>query len=500
MSRISTLVNSVWVFISSYRSRFSFIRSYLGPVPLPMFGNTLSFLNNNMEHSFMKWKEKYGSLHTIWLGSQPVVILHDSPTIYETFLKDGEAYVDRGDNQGLELLRKGRYGVVFSDGDLWREHRRFTLRVFRDFGLGKNLMQERIIFEVTSMVADIKNDLENNQTEFSLQEEIDRSVGSIINLLTFGHRYGRERKEEFKKVKQYGTDFLSLGGHPLMKIMDANIDRYKNLPIFKQFYTKALDISQDCEEYFMEKIREHKKKIDLNSDQDPEDYIEAYLRQQHLIQKNGEKSDLYCDRQLYGMIVDLWLAGQETTSNTLSWLCIYLINRPEIQRKVHEELDKFIGTDRIVTVDDKNNLNYVNAVIAETQRYCNLVPINVLHKTTKEVKIHGYTIPKGTTITHQISTVLKDSRYFRNPENFDPERFLDKDGKFFTPPELMPFGIGKRACLGEGLARMELFLFATNIFNQLKLKPVDDKKISEERIVGGTTCSVQWTCTVGKRH
>src|SRR5690606_27902729 len=105
----------------------------------------------------------------------------------------------------------------------------------------------------------------------------------------------RERKEEFKKVKQYATDFLYLGSHPLMKIMDNNIDRYKNLPVFKSFYDKILDISQDCEGYFMERIREHRKKIDFDSDQEPLDYIEAYLRKQHLMKQSGDKSNLYSD-------------------------------------------------------------------------------------------------------------------------------------------------------------------------------------------------------------
>ena len=305
---------------------------YPGPLPLPIFGNTLSFLNNNMEKSFEKWKKEYGNLHTIWLGSQPVVTLHDSPTIYETFVKDGEAYVDRGNNEGMALFRKGRHGVVFTDGPLWREHRRFTLRVFHDFGLGKNLMQERILLEVTSMIADIKSDLKNNQTEFSLQDEIDRAVGSIINALTLGYRYGREGIEEYKKVKKYALDIVYLSGHPLMKIIDSNAERYKNYPIIKPFYNKVIKLTQDCEDFFMEKVNEHKKRIDFNSDESPLDYTEAFLRQQYLAEQNGDKSGFYSDTQLYAMIIDLWLAGQETSSNTLSWMCIYLINRPEIQQ------------------------------------------------------------------------------------------------------------------------------------------------------------------------
>ena len=177
----------------------------------------------------------------------------------------------------------------------------------------------------------------------------------------------------------------------------------------------------------------------------------------------------YSDSQLYATIFDLWLAGQETTSNTLAWLVIYLVQYPQIQTKLHHELDHVIGNDRMITLDDKSSLNYVNAVVAETQRFCNLVPVNIFHKITKDIEIGGYKFPKDTTITHQISTVLMDERYFPEPESFKPERFLDKNGKFFQPPELMPFGVGKRACLGEGLARLELFLFAANIFNHFKV-------------------------------
>ena len=302
----------------------------------------------------IKWKKDYGDLQTIWLGSKPLVTVHDSPTIYETFLKDGEAYVDRGDNEAIHFMRKGKHGVILTDGPLWREHRRSTLRVFRDFGLGKNLMQERILVEVTSLITDVKWDLKNKITEISVQEEIDRAVGSIINSLTFGYRYGREKKDEFAKVKKYSSDIFSYAGHPLSKIMDSNMERYKNLPIFSSFCKKMKVLSDGCEEFFMERIKEHKKKVDLNSDEEPLDYTEAYLRQQHLMEKNGETNDLYSDKQLYGMILDLWLAGQETTSNTLSWLCVYVINRPDIQKRIHEELDKFIGSDRIVTLDDKN--------------------------------------------------------------------------------------------------------------------------------------------------
>ena len=128
---------------------------------------------------------------TVWLGNKPIVTVHDSPTIFETFLKDGEAYTGRSSSKGFQITRGGYNGVIQTDGHLWREHRRFALHVLRDFGLGKNLMQERILGEVASLIDDVKHDLKSGAKVISIQDEIDRAVGSIINALAFGYRFGR---------------------------------------------------------------------------------------------------------------------------------------------------------------------------------------------------------------------------------------------------------------------------------------------------------------------
>ena len=166
----------------------------------------------------------------------------------------------------------------------------------------------------------------------------------------------------------------------------------------------------------------------------------------------------------------MWFAGQETTSNTLAWLTLYLMTNPEAQEKLHQELTKVVGSDRIITLDDKMNLPYVNAVVAETQRLCNLVPNNVPHRITQDTDFHGFKLEADTIVVAQVSTVLYDEKYFPDPHSFKPERFIDANGKFQTKPELIPFSVGKRACLGEGLARLELYLFAANLFNQFEVQ------------------------------
>jgi len=471
-----------------------------GPFPLPFIGNLYSFRNNGMEKAVARWHKQYGDIMTVWIGTMPIVTVHDPPTVYETFLKDAEAYTGRYFTKGFQVVRGGYTGVILTDGDLWREHRRFALHVLRDFGLGKNLMQEKILDEVTALIADVKEDLKKGKKIISIQDEVDRGVGSIINSLTFGYRFGRDKLDEFQKNKHNIQKMMEYGSSVPWMIMQDHMDTMKYLPFFSSIASKIEKESSSIAKFYLKQIQAHRDEINFETDDEPTDFVEAFLRQQHKLGNSNQKDHTFTDLQLFGTIFDLWLAGQETTSTTLGWLFLYLIRDPEIQKKVHEELDRVVGSDRVVTLDDKNDLNYVNAVVAETQRFCNLVPFNLFHKTTKDVEIHGHKIPKDTAITHQIATIMRDERYFKNPHTFNPDRFIDENGKFFSPPELMPFGIGKRACLGEGLARMELFLFTANIFNQMRLKPAYGMIPSDYRKVRGTMACLPYNTEVELRY
>jgi len=159
-----------------------------------------------------------------------------------------------------------------------------------------------------------------------------------------------------------------------------------------------------------------------------------------------------------------------------------------VQWKVHAELDKLCSKKDVeptvengnrlamanpITLADRPKLPYLNAVINETQRLCNLVPINFNRRTMCDVQIGGYKLPKGTVIVPQICCVLFDENVFQNPEMFLPERFIDENGQLKRFDELIPFSVGKRQCVGEALARTELFIFAANFFNTFWVLPTD---------------------------
>uniref|UniRef100_A0AC34PX29 Cytochrome P450 n=1 Tax=Panagrolaimus sp. JU765 TaxID=591449 RepID=A0AC34PX29_9BILA len=471
-----------------------------GPTPLPLIGNVLSIANDNVEPSLKQWTKQFGDIYTIWFGNTPLVLVNDSKTIYETFLKDGEAYAGRFYTEGFKFIRKGYCGVAFTDGPLWRDQRRFALRVLRDFGLGKNLMQERVLAVVDSLIDDVKNDVKSGKKVISLLDDIDRGVGSVITSILFGYRYNRSQNNEFRKNKKLIQDLLASGADFWWSLIDKSPEFVKHLPFLRNVTAKVQRVSDELANFYYDEINKHRSKINLNSNEEPTDFVEAFLREQHKLEKSGEKQHTFTDYQLYGMCSDLWLAGQETTSTTLGWVINYLIRHPEIQQKLQDELDQVIGSDRPVTMEDKNQLNYVNAVVAECQRMASLLLVNLWHTTTKDVEIHGYKLPAGTKITYQMSQIFNNDKYFKNPDKFDPERFLDKTGKFFSPPELIPFGIGKRVCLGEGLARMELYLFTANIFNQFKIKPAYGQMPSDHRNHKTSIVCSPFNCEIEPRY
>uniref|UniRef100_A0AC34FZG3 Cytochrome P450 n=1 Tax=Panagrolaimus sp. ES5 TaxID=591445 RepID=A0AC34FZG3_9BILA len=238
-------------------------------------------------------------------------------------------------------------------------------------------------------------------------------------------------------------------------------------------YQKLFDFNDELVDYVKMHINEHRETIDF--EEEPRDYIDAFLIEQKKQQiskasgpaKKGEWSDL----QLIGTLIDLFGAGMETTSTTTQMFIFYIIHNPEIQQKIHEEIDNVIGRDKIITMSDQSKLPYFNACLQEVQRLATVLPLNLFHRTTEDLEIDGYTIPKGTTVIPQFESVHKDENEFKDPQKFDPSRFLDLENNYKKDDRVTPFSLGKRACLGESLARMELFLFAATFFQHFEFHP-----------------------------
>ncbi|XP_017582493.1 cytochrome P450 2J6-like isoform X2 [Corvus cornix cornix] len=202
--------------------------------------------------------------------------------------------------------------------------------------------------------------------------------------------------------------------------------------------------------------------------------------------KEGAKPK-YDEENLVYVINDLFLGGSETSSTTLYWGLLYMVVNPDIQEKVQKELDAVLGPSQLICYEDRRKLPYTNAVVHEIQRFSNIVFVGVPRVCVRNTTLLGFPVRKGTIVIPNIASVLYDPEQWETPRQFNPGHFLDKEGNFIPREAFLPFSAGHRVCLGEHLARTELFIFFASLLRAFTFRlPEGVSKISTEPLLGGT--------------
>ncbi|XP_076062948.1 cytochrome P450 2L1-like isoform X4 [Oratosquilla oratoria] len=234
-------------------------------------------------------------------------------------------------------------------------------------------------------------------------------------------------------------------------------------------YKEMMDLQNQICTFFKEIIDNHKATLDPAN---PRDYIDAYLLEME--DSKDEPKSTFTDQDLVSSIWDLFGAGSETVSNTLRWLIFYMARYPEVQKRMQQEIDEVVLPEIQPSWEDKAEMPYTEATLHEVQRIISLVSLGLQHCTAEDTVFHGYRIPKGSILYPVSFCSHSDEKYWKNPFEFRPERFLENN-MFVTPKNgFMPFGVGRRQCLGESLARMEIFIFATSLLQKLTFSPGPD--------------------------
>ncbi|XP_035294700.1 cytochrome P450 2D20-like isoform X2 [Cricetulus griseus] len=192
---------------------------------------------------------------------------------------------------------------------------------------------------------------------------------------------------------------------------------------------------------------------------------------QQVSQAKGNPKSSFNDENLHMVVNDLFAAETVSTSSTLSWALLLTILYPDVQ--MQQEIDAIIGQRRSPEMADQAHMPFTNAAIHEVQHFGNVSPLNLLSITSRDIEVQGFLIPKGTTLIPNLSSVLKDETVWEKPLHFHPEHFLDAQGRFVKHEAFMPFSAGRRVCLGEPLARMELFLFFTCLLQRFRFSVPD---------------------------
>jgi len=445
-----------------------------GPVNVPFIGSALKLDVRNLTKSFSKLRTRYGDIFSVYVGSTPVVVLNNHRLIKEAF--EREEFSGRPGNFAGTFFQRGVTGITTTEGKHWKTQREFLAKYLEKL-TGENYknLEEVILDEAR----DLKMDFAKREGEVdSLSYKTTVGILNILWSLTCGRKM-HSQQQEFQTVYECIdkiTQFMSR----------ATIFTF--LPVL----TKILPESITCIErgrYYRNRfheisekwIREHRQDYRGNRTGDLQDEYIHHINQ-------GEET--YSDQGLAAILREIFIIGAESESTMMRWAFRILSCNPQIQRRVQAELDAVVGPGENVTWDRKDDLPLTMAVVKELQRFADVAPTGLMHKTMCDTTIAGYRLPKGTVVIGNLSMCLRDPKLWLNPEQFYPEHFLTKENQLKSEEDILgffAFGVGKRKCPGAKLADMQMFLLLANILNQFSLSvPREDSGIIATQFKSGT--------------
>ncbi|KAM5152306.1 cytochrome P450 2K1-like [Mantella aurantiaca] len=428
-----------------------------GPRPLPIIGN-LNLVDLKKPHeSLMELSEKYGEIFTIHFGPKKMVVISGHSAVKEALVNRADDFGERADSPLFKLLHKEK-GIIFPNGESWKFIRRFTLSTLRDFGMGKKIIEARIQDELVPLIEHFKS---HNGQPFDTNLILNYAVSNVICSIIFGERF-EYNDSTFKNLIRIFGESEMLVGSPKLLLFNF----FPRISTFFGTHKQIMQNYDELREFVLKRIKHHKQEFNANA---ISGFIDAYLLKQE--QESVKAETFFDDENLVYSVLDLFIAGTETISATLRWGILLMMKYPEIQKRIQEEIQTHIKQGQMATVEDRKNMPYTEAVIHEIQRFANIVHLNLLHATTSDVYFRGYCIPKGTEVIPFLTSVLYDKTQWETPYEFNPNHFLDTAGKFLKRDAFMPFSAGRRVCVGESLAKMELFLFFTGLLQTFTFYP-----------------------------
>ncbi|KAE8748590.1 Cytochrome P450 CYP305, partial [Frankliniella occidentalis] len=386
--------------------------------------------------------KKYGFLHDVWrvlaaqygpvvgvrLGRNRVVVASGLVAVREV-LKHAD-FDGRPDGFFFRLRCFGeRLGIVFTEGDHWQEQRRFSQRLLR-----RPDVEAHVAEEAAELVAALRAQAATARP-VPMCRAFDVSVLNVLWARLDGRRFRRDDAR---------LDSLLHTLHDCFRETDVSGGLLNQMPFLRFVapgrcgYTSTLRNLRTLWGFLGETVAEHKQQT-LEPGK-PRGLIDAFLEEMKLTGREGSN---FSEKQLLSLLLDLFMAGAETTSNTLGFCVMFLLQHPDVQRRAQDELDRVVGRERDPSLEDRDQLLYLEAVLMETQRLGNIAPVGVPHRAVRNAKIMEFVVPKDTIVLANLMSVHMDRDHWGDPESFRPERFLDETGSLKPPSKyFIPFGVG----------------------------------------------------------
>uniref|UniRef100_A0A8C2F118 Steroid 21-hydroxylase n=1 Tax=Cyprinus carpio TaxID=7962 RepID=A0A8C2F118_CYPCA len=390
---------------------------------------------------------RYGNIYRLNCGNTTMVILNNSEIIREALVKKWSDFAGRPHSYTGDIVSSG--GRTISLGDFseeWKAHRRVVHSALQRCTTDSlHLVIEKQAHHLCQVFRDY------NGKAVDLSEDFTVAASNVITTLTFGKSHDKF-SVDLQKLQVCLNEIVSLWGSPWISALDSFplLRKLPNPPfsrLMKEVARRDEMIGKHIEEF----------KVRMN----------GFLK----LETQNENNKI--NTHVHMTTVDLLIGGTETTAALLNWTVAFLLHRPEVQNKVYEELCGVLDV-RYPQYSDRHRLPYLCALINEVLRLRPVAPLAVPHRAIRNSSIAGHFIPKNTIIIPNLYGAHHDPEVWDDPYSFKPERFLEGGGGSLRA--LIPFGGGARLCLGEAVAKMEMFLFTAYLLRNFQFLPASKEE------------------------
>ncbi|XP_035727478.1 probable cytochrome P450 305a1 [Vespa mandarinia] len=447
-----------------------------GPFSWPFIGNQSLLKRLVRKHgsqhvAFWKLAQRYKSdVIMLRLGMRNIIVVSGMTTVHKLLCSDD--FDGRPWNEFIKLRNMGiRKGITMNDGTEWKDVRLWVVRALKTVGYGKREMSKLIQDELVVIIENLKKGGIN-----IMKEIIAPAVINVLWTFTTGKRINDVSKLRYFNdlMERRARAFDMVGGilstFPWIRYIAPEISGYNLL----------VKINDELKNFLTEIIYDHKKNYVSGNESN---LIDMFFREMY--DQKGSKN-IFTEEQLLMILLDLFIAGFNTTTTTLDFLFLHMVVHQDIQKKVREEITTKIKLDEFPKLEDRIKLPYVEAFITEVQRMYTITPIIGPRRAFKDTILEGYSIPKNTVILINLYSINMDPDFYANPHEFKPERFF-KDNAYQPDKNLVLFGKGNRRCPGEHLAKSALFLLFVGIMQKYALLPVQGQKPYVVEAIPGLT-------------
>jgi cytochrome P450 len=444
-----------------------------GPRPLPLLGNLLGLSIKRLHLDLEKWARRYGDVYVFRLGPKPVLVISDTALLQQVLRDRPEGF--RRLSAMREVVDEIRAtGVFTAEGDTWSRQRRLVMAAF-----GTSHLREghASIAEITRRLGRLWQGAAERGEPVDVLRDLTRYTVDITSVVGFG------------------TDMNTIerGTHALQRHLEVvfrMVSRRMNMPFPLWRYVKLradreLDRSlAEVEQVILDLIRKTRAEIDAEPARAaaPRNLLEAMLSARDASDPSARLSD----REVFGNVFTLLLAGEDTTANTLAWMLYFMATSRGVQGRMQAEADALLGGAEVLeNHEDIPKLRYTTAVAHETLRLKSAAPVQFC-EAGADTRVGDVEVPAGTAVILLTRLVALRDENFYDAATFDPTRWLGAapPGGRHEPRAALAFGSGPRVCPGRALSLIECGMVGAMVARRFDVSLEPSGAAVEERFAG----------------